>query len=110
MTPLSIALACFILFPIASLAYVYRFRGEQRFTGPIEYLRKGWPIFAPLNVLLYGFSAKKAKDPILNLADYPEFRELEDNWEVLKEEALALYTNGYSVSYTHLTLPTIPLV
>lgn len=100
MTPLSIALFCFILFPVASLMYVYRFRGEQRFTGPVEYFRKGWPIFAPLNVLLYGFSAKKAKDPILDLKDFPELQPLRDNWEVLREEALELYKNGYFDSTT----------
>jgi beta-hydroxylase len=100
MTPLSITVVCFILFPIASLMYVYRFRGEQRFTGPVEYFRKGWPIFAPLNVLLYGFSAKRAKDPILDLADYPELQVLQDNWSTLQQEVLGLYNNGYFESTT----------
>ncbi len=100
MSPISIALCGFILFPIASLMYVYKFRGEQRFTGPVEYFRKGWPIFAPLNVLLYGFSERKAKSPILDLADYPELAVLQENWETLREEALGLYKNGYFDSTT----------
>jgi len=80
--------------------YVYRFRGEQRFTGPVEYFRKGWPIFAPLNVLLYGFSQKKAKNPILDLADYPELAVLKDNWPMIQQEVLDLHRNGYFDSTT----------
>jgi len=80
MSAISIAFVCFILFPAMSLFYVYKLRGEVRFTGPVEYFRKGWPIFAPLNVLLYGFSKKKAM--------------LRDNWEVLRDEALALHQSG----------------
>lgn len=100
MSAYSIALACFVLFPVASLMYVYRFRGQQRFTGPVEYLRKGWPIFAPLNVLLYGFSQRKAKSPILDLADYPELSVLQENWKTIQEEVLALHKNGYFDSTT----------
>ena len=100
MSPFSIAVFCFIVFPVASLMYVYRFRGEQRFTGPVEYFRKGWPIFAPLNVLLYGFSQKKAKNPILDLADYPELAVLKDNWPMIQQEVLDLHRNGYFDSTT----------
>jgi beta-hydroxylase len=94
MSAISIAFVCFILFPAMSLFYVYKLRGEVRFTGPVEYFRKGWPIFAPLNVLLYGFSKKKAKKPILDIAEYPELAVLRDNWEVLRDEALALHQSG----------------
>lgn len=97
---LSIALFCFILFPVASLMYVYKFRGEQRFNGPVEYFRKGWPIFAPLNVLLYGFSQRRAKKPILDLVNYPELAVLEENWEILRDEGMGLYKNGYFDSTT----------
>ncbi len=95
MSTISIAFICFILFPALSLVYVYRFRGDVRFSGPIEYFRKGWPIFAPLNVFLYGFSQRKASEPILDLAQYPELQVLRDNWEVLRDEALELHRNGY---------------
>jgi len=91
----ALAALFFIAFPALSLLYVYKFRGQERFSGPVEYLRKGWPIFAPLNVLLYGLSEKKAKSPILDLADYPELQTIQDNWEVIRDDALQLYKNGY---------------
>ncbi len=95
MSTAAIAALFFIVFPALSLLYVYKFRGQERFSGPVEYLRKGWPIFAPLNVLLYGLSEKKAKRPILDIADFPELQVLQDNWEIIRDDALNLYKNGY---------------
>lgn len=95
MSTLTFTLLLLFAFPVCSLIYVYQFRGTERFHSPIEYFRKGWPIFAPLNVLLYGFSQKKARSAIIDLNKYPELKVLEDNWEVLRDEALALHENGY---------------
>lgn len=95
MSTLSFTILLLFVFPICSLVYVYQFRGNERFNGPIEYFRKGWPIFAPLNVLLYGLSQKKARNAIIDLAKYPELKVLEDNWEILRDEALELHKNGY---------------
>jgi len=95
MSTLSFTLLLLFAFPICSLVYVYQFRGTQRFDSPIEYFRKGWPIFAPLNVLLYGLSQRKARNAIIDLEKYPELRVLEENWEVLRDEAMELHRNGY---------------
>ena len=95
MSTLSLTLLLIIAFPLFSLVYVYQFRGTQRFESPVEYFRKGWPIFAPLNVLLYGLSKKKARSAIIELEKYPELKVLEDNWETIRDEAMELHRNGY---------------
>ncbi len=95
MSTLTFTLLLLLAFPIFSLVYVYQFRGTQRFASPVEYFRKGWPIFAPLNVLLYGLSKKRARNAIIDLEKYPELKALEDNWEIIREEALELHRNGY---------------
>ena len=95
MSTLTIIVFLLFVFPIGSLVYVYQFRGTERFSSPIEYFRKGWPIFAPLNVLLYGLSRKRARDAIIDIANYPELQVLEDNWETIRDEALELHRNGY---------------
>ena len=67
MSTLSVVVLLLFAFPVGSLIYVYQFRGTERFDGPVEYFRKGWPIFAPLNVLLYGFSRKRARDAVIDI-------------------------------------------
>lgn len=76
------------------MIYVYRFRGTVRFLNANEYLRKGWPIFAPLNVFLYLTSHKKALPPFANIEEYPELKLLQDNWPIIAQEAQALMRSG----------------
>lgn len=90
-----IILFAFIVFPFISLVYVYKIRGDVRFFGLVEYLRKGWPVFAPLNVLLYLMSEKRARSAFQQMDNFPELKKLEENWDVIREEAQALYDNGY---------------
>jgi beta-hydroxylase len=90
-----IIIFCFAIFPAMSLIYIYQYRGTVRYTGWVEYLRKGWPIFAPLNVFLYMMSKKKAKSAIIKLDDFPELAVIAENWETIHEEAKALLENGY---------------
>ncbi|PAU78739.1 hypothetical protein CK501_13725 [Halovibrio salipaludis] len=59
-----VAVTVFILivaFVAGSMIYVYRFRGQERYKSVGEYWRKGWPIFSPLNCLLYLFTEKRAR-------------------------------------------------
>lgn len=76
------------------MAYVYAYRGSERYDSFNFYVRKGWPIFAPLNCLLYIFTKKKAAKPIMNLADFPELKAVQENWEIIRDEAVALREAG----------------
>lgn len=76
------------------IVYVYRWRGCLRYPNFSMYLRKSWPIFAPLNCFLYLTTAKFAREPVIN-ADYLlGIAAIRDNWPQIREEALALYLAG----------------
>lgn len=76
----------------ASAAYVH-FRGRER-------LRFGRQIgdhstfMAPYNCLMYLFSGVPNK-PVLSTQDFPELKVLRDNWQTIREEALALFDEGH---------------
>jgi beta-hydroxylase len=79
----------------ASIVYVYRYRGSARYADFREYFRKGWPIFSPANCLLYVTTQARGSGPIQDVARYPELAALRDNWEVIRDEALALQAQNY---------------
>ncbi len=83
------------LFVVGSLVYVYKYRGAMRYTGVREYLRKGWPIFAPLNCILYLFTEPRARRVFMDLADFPDLEPVTVNWQTIRAEALRLYEAGY---------------
>ena len=83
-----------ILFCIASMTYVFSYRGHARYNGISEYLRKGWPMFTPFNCLLYLFTKPKARSAIMDMAEFPELQEIQDNWEVISKEAIELMAEG----------------
>ncbi|ETX10199.1 aspartyl/asparaginyl beta-hydroxylase [Marinomonas ushuaiensis DSM 15871] len=82
------------IFSVCSMLYIYTYRGNTRYLSWTEYLRKGWPIFAPLNCLLYLFSNNKVRRPIIDTLQYKDLNELRANWEVIRDEALALQNEG----------------
>lgn len=41
---------------VASMGYVFAYRGKTRFASLTEYMKKGWPLFAPFSCLLYAFA------------------------------------------------------
>ncbi len=92
---LVIGLVMFFMFVGTSITYVYAFRGQERFESFNEYVRKGWPIFTPLNCVLYLFTQKKALKPIISVKDFPELKVIQENWKVISEEAQMLLENGY---------------
>ena len=83
-----LVLACFCFF---SMLYVYRYRGSERFHSLREYTRKGWPMFAPLNCVLYLFTEKRARKACMDLADFPELQPIQDQWQTIAAEAQALF-------------------
>ena len=76
---------------IASAMYVY-FRGKVRF-GLVKSLTDYQVLLAPVNVLLYLFSKVKT-GPYIPVQQFPELQALQDNWEMIREEALALNADG----------------
>ena len=85
---------CLIVYSIAAMTYVYRWRGNVRYDSLSQYLRKSWPIFAPFNCVLYMTTRSFAKKPILD-ADFLENIEvLRANWIIIRDEAIALESSG----------------
>jgi len=90
----SLIMITLILFCISSMAYVFAYRGQARYTGLTEYLRKGWPMFTPFNCLLYLFTKPKARPAIMDMEQFPELQEIQDNWKVIRKEAIELMAEG----------------
>jgi beta-hydroxylase len=89
-----VALCARGLYSLCSVAYVYRWRGRTRWAGPTQYLRKAWPIFAPLNCILYMCTRPWARGPVTAAERVPNLALLRDNWQVIRDEALALQAGG----------------
>ncbi|MBL8726716.1 MAG: aspartyl/asparaginyl beta-hydroxylase domain-containing protein [Planctomycetes bacterium] len=89
------SLAAASAFALGSMRYVYAHRGKLRYEGLREYVRKGWPIFAPFNCLLYLFTKPKGRGVFLGLENYPELAPLQEGWQVIREEAMQLMRQGY---------------
>lgn len=89
-----LAIAAVAAYSVASIAYVYRWRGRARYASFSQYMRKTWPIFAPLNCLMYMTTRASARRPVLG-ADYlKNIGVIRDNWQTLRDEALALQSVG----------------
>jgi beta-hydroxylase len=84
-----------LAYVVASLTYAYKFRGKTRYDSFIEYIRKGWPLTTPMNVLLYIFTKERARKPIQSVVDFPELKVIEENWQTIRDEALNLYHQKY---------------
>lgn len=80
---------------LGSMTYVYRFRGAVRYDSLSQYLRKGWPVFSPLNCLLYLFTRPHARAATPDLAAFPELAPLRANWRTIRDEVLELHRNRH---------------
>ena len=69
-------------------------------------VRRGKKLRKRINPYIKQYS-KVGATPILDKTHFPWLKRLEANWEIIRDEALEILK---SVSYTHLTLPTILLV
>lgn len=94
MTPALPIIATLFLIWTASALYVYWFRGATRYTGWQQYLRKNWPVFAPLNCFLYACTKKEARTPFVSPTLLPQLAVLRDHWETFRDEGLALHQGG----------------
>lgn len=89
-TVVAMILALFCAYAAGSMVYVYRYRGAVRYGSFSEYVRKGWPIFTPINCLLYMLTQKRARHAIMDLSEFKELELLQENWETIRDEAVAL--------------------
>ena len=80
----------FLIFAISAVN-VY-FRGRVRF-GVVRSLTDYQVLLAPINSLLYLFSKTKA-GAFIPVADFPEMKPLQDHWQIMRDEALALNADG----------------
>lgn len=91
----TVGITLLALFSLASMTYVYAYRGQARYDGLTEYLRKGWPIATPINCLLYLFTKKRVARPIIPTEEFPELQKVQDNWETIRDEVVAIKEQGY---------------
>ncbi|WMJ68213.1 aspartyl/asparaginyl beta-hydroxylase domain-containing protein [Stenotrophomonas sp. 24(2023)] len=94
MTYSAALVALLLLYCAACLAYVYRWRGRQRYGSLRQYLRKSWPVFAPLNCLLYMTTRRSARAPVIDAGYLHGVCLLRANWQLIRREGLALLANG----------------
>lgn len=76
---------------LGCVLYVH-FRGKERLRFTRQ-LGEHSGIFAPFNCLMYAFSAVP-KDPILDVERFPQLKVLRENWQTIRDEALALEGKG----------------
>ena len=51
-------------------------------------------IIAPYNAIMYGFSAVPNR-PYVDVTRFPELKPLQDNWQLIRDEALQLFEDGH---------------
>ena len=81
-----------ILWAFVASVIAVHFRGKVRL-GFWRQLTDHSTIMAPYNVLMYLFSAVPNR-PILDEELIPDLEKLRDNWQPIRDEALALYAQG----------------
>jgi beta-hydroxylase len=91
MIPRLVLLALLSLFVLCVLLVHLRGRTRLRFD---RQLVDHSAIFAPYNLLMYAFSAVPAR-PILDRRGFPQLDLLQANWQVIRDEALHLFDEGY---------------
>lgn len=89
-----VTMATLLVYVTACIIYVYRIRGRQRYTGFSQYLRKSWPVFAPLNCLLYMATEREMRRPVLEPHYIQGIDRLRRNWRRIRDEAMQLHASG----------------
>lgn len=90
----SIGLVAFLTFVISGV-YVH-FRGRERLK-PLKQLFNHSTFMAPVNCILYMFS-RVPKQPFCPVDTFPELSLLQKNWELIRDEALALESESRIVA------------
>lgn len=91
LSPRLVILILLLLFALCVLLVHLRGRARLRFD---RQLVDHSALFAPYNLLMYAFSAVPAR-PILDRSGFPHLDALRDNWQVIREEAMHLFDEGY---------------
>ncbi|KFE45111.1 aspartyl/asparaginyl beta-hydroxylase domain-containing protein [Pseudomonas syringae] len=86
------AKASILMLFLASTLYVH-LRGKARLPLLRQFVNHS-ALFAPYNALMYLFSKVPSK-PYLNRQAFPELDVLKNNWEVIRDEAMHLFDEGY---------------
>ncbi|HXQ45868.1 MAG TPA: aspartyl/asparaginyl beta-hydroxylase domain-containing protein [Caulobacteraceae bacterium] len=81
-----------VLYAIAASAVLIQLRGRVRFSFARQ-LTDHSTFTAPYNVLMYLFSAVPNR-PYIPVERVPELETLKANWQVIREEAIALFDQG----------------
>lgn len=89
-----LATALVAAYVAASIGYVYRWRGATRYPNFSQYLRKSWPVFAPLNCLLYLSTRRYARRPVLDATCLDGIAVVRERWTQIRDEALAVHRAG----------------
>ncbi len=90
----SLFFAALMMYSIASIAYTYRWRGNTRYHSFSQYMRKSWPIFAPLNCLMFMSTRAWARKSVLDAHYIKNIHLIRENWQIIRDEALALQSSG----------------
>jgi beta-hydroxylase len=81
-----------LLYAFAASVLAVHFRGRVRLRFGRQ-LTDHSTFLAPYNVLMYLFS-KVPNQPLLSPRQFPELNKLRDNWQVIRDEALASFDAG----------------
>jgi len=92
MTVSFVAKASVLLLFLGSTLYVH-LRGKARLPVLRQFVNHS-ALFAPYNALMYLFSGVPSK-PYLDRSKFPELDVLKDNWQVIRDEAMHLFDEGY---------------
>src|SRR5262245_61932466 len=87
-----IAKLSLVLLFASSVLFVH-FRGRARLPL-LRQLVNHSAVFAPYNSLMYLFSRVPSR-PYLDRSAFPELDALKQNWQVIREEAMHLFDEGY---------------
>ncbi|WP_041521733.1 aspartyl/asparaginyl beta-hydroxylase domain-containing protein [Gilvimarinus agarilyticus] len=82
----------FVIFVVCA-CYV-QLRGRVRHEKLTRRLTDHSNLMAPLNCLFYAFSREKST-PYLDVSHFPELQSLQDNWQTIRDEALALNSEAH---------------
>lgn len=80
-----------IILAIFFISFLYTYyRGKERLKVSRQLFDHS-TFLAPVNMFMTGFS-KLPNQPFFDVKDFPELKPLQDNWEVIREEAIQLQT------------------
>lgn len=94
MSPTLLAITLAALYAAGCIVYVYRWRGHTRYPNFSEFMSKSWPIFAPLNCLLYLATHRSARGAVVDAGYLEGISLLRERWEQIRDEAMALHLAG----------------